>query len=98
VYWFERYDQGFAIRIAVDWSAEVRPLTSNIDAAVRIARFAEADVVTDLPEGDTEADIPGMWCLVAPSGKLFAVSEDESGSCDLALGLVLEEGRRRALS
>src|SRR5262249_30892531 len=88
VYWFEHCSQGFATHITVDWSAEVQPLMGNVDAALRIARFAGTDVVTDLPEYDAEADIPGVWCLVEPTGKLFAVGEDESDSHDLSLGLV----------
>lgn len=96
LYSIERFSQGFAMYIALYWNAKVQPLIDNVQAALRLAKFSENVVVTDLPEDHPEHAVPGMWCTAEPDGRLFVVSEDDA--YDLSQGLVLIESSRRPLS
>ena len=95
LYRIERFGQGFAMYVAIYYNANLRPLIDNVDAARRLAKLSEDAVLIDLPEDHQEHDIPGMWCMVEPNGKLFIMSEDDD---NLSEGLVLLESSRRPLS
>ena len=94
-YSIQRFSQGFAMYVAIYWNAKVHPLIVNVDAALQLAKITGDAVVTDLPEDDPDSDVPDVWCIAEPSGKLFAIDEDDS--YDLSRGLVLLDSSRRLL-
>ncbi|OQY54907.1 MAG: hypothetical protein B6245_20570 [Desulfobacteraceae bacterium 4572_88] len=90
------YESGsFPLGVNIAWNPSHASHMSHIEIAVRLSRFCNAQVVTDLPDGYPRKADPFRWCIAEPDGSLSEISECMTDEKD---GLELDETSKKGMA